>query len=324
MSDVTQALPGAHAPSRLRWENRKAYATLMRFGLLDPPLVALAGFAVGFTEAPVSMGSLGRCVLLLLLGVVLFWIVHVMDDLTGLASGTDIISAPQKERIGEPKVLVSGVVQMREARSLLMVLVLLAGLLLVPVLWYAPPITVVLILSAGFITGQYSVGARWSYRSLGEFMVALNFACCFLVPYTFVTAHVSSRALLLSLLFGLCIVQVTFSSNYADLHADASSGRLSVMARFGIVATKRTVVAIGVAFWFVFAAVLWQHALPQTGLMLLVLAPLQWQALRHFIADAPLDARRGYFRMNRLLAVLVLSAIVLDRLVVRFVEGVTR
>jgi 1,4-dihydroxy-2-naphthoate octaprenyltransferase len=127
----------------------------------------------------------------------------------------------------------------------------------------------------------------------------------------------------LALLFGLCIVQVTFSSNYADLHADARSGRRSVMVRFGIDATKRTVIAIGAAFWLVYAAALWWHALPLAGMILLALIPLHWQALRQFLADAPLEARRSYFLMNRLLAALVLTAIVVDGLVLTLRAGAT-
>lgn len=321
MNDVTQAPPIEHRWLRLRWSNRKAYAQLMRFALLDPPLVALVGLGVGFTEVPATAGLLARCVLLLLLGMVLFWIVHVVDDLTGLASGTDIISAPQKARIGEPKVLVTGAVQLFEARSLLVVLVTLAGLVLVPVLSSAPAITIMLIAGAAVVTGQYSVGARWSYRSLGELMVALAFACCFLVPYSFVTARISGRAILLALLYSLCIVQVTFSSNYADLDADAQSGRHSVMVRFGVEATKRVVIAIGVAFWLVYIVALWSGALPRTSVVLVSLLPLQWRALRAFLAGAPLEARRRYFVMNRCLAALMLLAVVVDRLVQRINAG---
>src|SRR6185503_3961487 len=96
------------------------------------------------------------------MGIVLFYIVHALDDITGVKTGTDLKTAPRKARIGEPKLLASGVLSMREAKLVVWTLLAVTAALAVPVLAFAPPVAVVAIVLATFITGQYSYGARWS------------------------------------------------------------------------------------------------------------------------------------------------------------------
>lgn len=285
------------------------YARFVRVSIVDPPLAAAVGIAAGFGVVEPGVSRLLKVLLLFAMGIVLFYIVHALDDITGVRTGTDLKTAPRKARIGEPKLLASGVLSMREATRVVWTLAGVTVAIAAPVFVFAPPPAIVAIVLATVITGQYSYGARWSYRGLGELTVLLNFAACVIVPYLYITGQWSTRVATMGLLVGLSIVCVTFCSNFLDLEEDAGTGRKSLMVLLGVRRTKILFTAVIAAFWLVYAISWWSAVVPRGAAVVLVVLPLQGLALRHFWKDRPMAARRLCFYSNRLHAVLLAGAI---------------
>jgi 1,4-dihydroxy-2-naphthoate octaprenyltransferase len=290
------------------------YARFVRVYIVDPPLAALVGIVAGFGAVSPTLPRILSVLLLLALGVVLFYIVHALDDITGVKTGTDVRSAPRKAELGEPKLLASGLLSMDEARGIVFVLTLVAGVLALPVLALAPPKAILAIVLATLITGQYSSGARWSYHGLGEATVLLNFACCVIVPYVFLTGELSLQITLLGLLTGLSIVMVTFSSNFLDFEADAATGRKSLMVLFGVGPTKLLFAAVSGCFWLLYVTFWLRHLVPPATAAIAVLLPLHILAVRHFWHDRAQAARRLCFISNRLHASLLVLALLIENL----------
>ena len=100
--------------------------------------------------------------------------VHVVDDISGYLSGTDVVNAAQKEEVGHPKALVKGDISVKGA-------VILAGFLFAQLLvsaalllfwfdnsWWLLP------MGAGTVFYAYSYSGwplKLSYHGLGETVI---------------------------------------------------------------------------------------------------------------------------------------------------------
>lgn len=288
----------------LRLSRLPLYAKFLRVYIVDGPLAMLVGLCAAFREVPLTAVHLVKALVCVALGTVLFYIVHALDDITGVKTGTDVKTAPRKAQMGEPKLLASGQISMAEAKALVRWLAVAAlGLLCAFSVMATWPV-VALALAAILITGQYSYGARWSYRGLGEANVVLNFASCVLVPYAFLTGRVTERMMLLGLLCGLFIVVVTFCSNALDYAEDRATGRRSLHVLLGPRRIKIAFIGLLASLWALYAAGLITSALPP-ALPALLVAPLHVLAARYFVSERFDRARVHAFRANRLNALII-------------------
>ncbi len=290
------------------------YARFVRMYIVDPPLAAMVGIAAGFGAVAPRAASVLKVLLLLAMCTVLVYVVHVLDDITGLKTGTDLKTALRKAKIGEPKLLATGVLSLGEARSVLLVLVAVAAGLAVPVLAFAPPRAVVAIILAIVIAGQYSSGARWSYHGLGELSVLLAYGALAVVPYVYLTGEFGSRILWIGLLVGLAIVLANFCSNFVDVEEDASTGRKSLVVLLGVQRTKILFTALVAGFWLLYATCWWRGVVPRAAAVVAALLPFHMLAVRYVWNDRPLEARRTCFTSNRLHAVFLTASLWVETL----------
>ena len=213
--------------------------------------------------------------------------------------------------MGEPKLLSDGSVSLAEARALARLLALIAGALTVALLFLAPPFVSALAVSLAFVTGQYSYGARWSYRGLGEVAVLVNFAGCLLVPFALVTGRVTAASLCLAALCGMFLATVTFCSNALDFEEDRQVGRRSLAVLLGPAGARALLALMHLALWSTYAIGLstgllpraLAGALPLIGLHVL----MHWQLHAGRISAA----RRAAFLASRIHAVMVVGAFLL-------------
>ncbi len=292
------------------------YARFVRVYIVDPPLAGLVGIIAGFGVVAPDVPSVLKVLLLEAMGVVLFYIVHALDDITGVKTGTDLKTARRKAEIGEPKLLASGVLSMSEAKSIVRALSAVSGVMAFWVFAFAPPQAIVAIILATVITGQYSYGARWSYHGLGELTVLLNFAACVIVPYIYITGGLSARIAGIGLLVGMSIVCVTFCSNFLDVEEDTSTGRKSLMVLLGVRPTKILFTTLVSAFWLLYAGSWWRGIVPRGAVVVVALLPFHALAIHCFWTDRPLRARKLCFYGNRLHAVLLAGALWVENLTV--------
>jgi 1,4-dihydroxy-2-naphthoate octaprenyltransferase len=295
----------------LRFDRVPLYARFVRVYIIDPPLAACVGIVAGFSVTPITPMLLVRVLLLVAMGVVLFYIVHALDDITGVKTGVDVLTAPRKAATGEPKLLASGILTMLEAKSLVAFLLAVVILLAIPVLLTASLPALVAILLATVITGQYSYGARWSYRGLGELTVLTNFAACAIVPYIYITGHLTRNMAFIGLLVGVSIVFVTFCSNFLDYNEDLRAGRRSIMVMLGVHRTKIVFAALDCVFWLLYLIGLVRGMLPPAAWLVFVLLPTHVLAVWHFTQGNAPVARRLCFRNNRMHAVLLIVALLI-------------
>ncbi|WP_437967077.1 prenyltransferase [Sorangium sp. So ce260] len=290
--------------SGLRLSRLPLYAKFVRVYIVDGPLAMLVGLCAAFREVPLTAAHLAKALICVALGTVLFYIVHALDDITGVKTGTDVKTAPRKAEMGEPKLLASGQISMAEAKALVRWMAAAAlGLLCAFGAMTTWPV-VAFALAAILITGQYSYGARWSYRGLGEANVVLNFASCVLVPYAFLTGRVTERMMFLGLVCGLFVVVVTFCSNALDYAEDRATGRRSLHVVLGPRLVKVAFIGLLASLWALYAAGLAASMLTP-ALPALLVVPLHALAARHFLAGRFDIARAHAFRASRLNAFIV-------------------
>ena len=285
--------------TRLNPARLALYAKFVRVYIVDGPLAMSVGLVAALAQVPPSLEALAKGAWMLGLGTLLFYLVHCLDDITGFKTGTDRATAARKARIGEPKLLASGDISLAEARAIAKVLAAASSFLLLGVVWTAPWYVSLTAVAAIIVTGQYSYAAKWSYRGLGELTVVLNFACCVVMPYLYITETLSWELVAIALEYGLFVVVITFSSNLADMEEDAATGRRSLCVLLGHRRVTRLLYALLVMIWASVILLVLSGTLPWFAAALLLLLPVHVDAARAFSRGEAQRARAAAFTAAR-------------------------
>lgn len=234
--------------------------------------------------------------------------IHGADAIIGYVRGVDRIVYQAGGVVKEPKLLVTGEVSMREA-------VVAVGLVTVAMVSLAVYLAVtlnrtalVMALAVAAFAAQYSVGLRFSYRGMGEVVIAST-GMLTPVAFTALTGQAALESFLVGAVQGLFFAGVNLNSNHADYSYDLAAGRGTLAVRIGLAAHKRVGLVLAVLVWSCYVVALVTGALPPYAAVGLVLIVRHVEQLRLLYAGDPIAARAFGFKTLRLLFGVITSSL---------------
>ncbi|MFP4154594.1 MAG: 1,4-dihydroxy-2-naphthoate octaprenyltransferase [Halothiobacillaceae bacterium] len=254
--------------------------------------------------------------------VLLHAFANVVNDLGDHHRGADRLNTtPLTPFAGGSRVIQRGVLDVGGMKRLAVVLLLSASVIGLVLAWMAGW-SLLLLGLAGIVLGlAYSAGP-WplAYHGLGEPAVALVFGPMAVAGSYFTqTGDWAPAAWLAGLPVGLLVAAILLVNEFPDAPSDRLAGKRSWVVLFGARRAWWLLAFIMVLAFALWAVLCLAGVLPRPLLLVLLVAPLAWQAVLRTPADLVDNPRRlagirGVIRTHALfvsLAVMVLAAMAL-------------
>lgn len=208
--------------------------------LADPKIwtASLVPFALGISIASAHGHPLNW--FLLLLSVMILILVEIskngMNEYYDYQSGADPFVAPEDRTpfSGGKKVIVDGILTLKEVAWISILSILLACLSAIPLIYYRPALLIFGFIGTFFAIAYSVPPLQLSYRSLGEVAVGLTFGPVIVNGVYFLqTARIDIEPILLSIPLGFLIANVLWINEIPDVEADRRAQKWNLVARLG-------------------------------------------------------------------------------------------
>lgn len=253
--------------------------------------------------------------------------VHIFDDINGYMNGTDRMTVKEKQDIGEPKMLVSGRLNLSEATVLafsMFIIAMLGAIWLVTSLYsQAAEYALIILILGGVAAGMgYSYSGKplqLSYHGLGESVLVV---CAGIIPVMvsqYIYVHTFTTAMFfVGLGCGLMFASVLSRSNLLDVQGDIASDRWTLTAIYyrnhGAETVKMLhVIFMGAGFIYLIYGLYLLFGLGSVWPFLIVLVvPFMLYHWMHLDGDIVLSRKR-VFTIYQFTILMVIIAIVLEK-----------
>lgn len=246
---------------------------------------------------------------------------HCLNDIVDYRSGVDLSIEPDKATpySGGKKVLTEHLLTVKEAAVIGVVFLTLAAVIGVAIALHRGPLIWLFGILGVFFACAYSLPPfSLCYRGLGEIAVGITYGpLLFLGMYTVITGAIDKSAVLVSIPFGILIMNVLWINQYPDYEADLKHHKKNWVVRLG---KQKSLLIYAICFifaycWFALLAVLTKNPLWLIAFAGIPLACSAYRTASRYYRDIPrmMKANQMTIQVYMITGLAVMTTIVLSK-----------
>lgn len=188
---------------------------------------AVIGNVLAFSDGRYNIWIGASCIAISLIMQIL---ANIANDLFDHEKGTDT-----PDRLGPIRATASGLISIKNMRTAIVVLIIVAGIFAIPLLvtrgWIVIFLGILIIISALFYSGGKTA---YGYKGLGDLFVFVFFGMVATIgTYYMITGLVSTQSIIYSIPIGALIVNILVVNNTRDRYTDKKGGKYTLAVKFG-------------------------------------------------------------------------------------------